>query len=383
MGKKKQYSGRLGDCSEEQLQALAAFRKEVKLMGLSNPPYDDSYLLRFLRARKFDLSKTLTMFRNFQKWREDINIEELRHFNYPELNQVKKYFPHGYFRTDKEGRPILIECIGQLRYKEMMEVTTEERFHKYYIKCYEHLLDVKFPACSRAAGKQIASTFYIMDLKGGCMKLILGKVMDFVKKVSRIGQDNYPEVLGKMFIVNAPLVFYAVWNAIKPWIDERTKSKISILGSHFQKELLEYVDAENLPDFLGGKATVNEYGEFLTNEQGPWQDYEKEINWPDGPSLSTEASNSHTLPDQNASFGKKSFNSGEEEPIDLDIGTHLVNSDPLDPHKKLEVSSEEEDHGHSHEEHLYTVPSHDDHLHQALPIRLFHTKSMPVIGAVL
>lgn len=32
----------------------------------------------------------------------------------------------------------------------------------------------------------------------------------------------------------------------------QTLEKIHILGSNFQSVLLEYIDAENLPDFLGG-----------------------------------------------------------------------------------------------------------------------------------
>ena len=30
------------------------------------------------------------------------------------------------------------------------------------------------------------------------------------------------------------------------------------------------IDPENLPDFLGGKVSVEEYGENLEKEQGPW-----------------------------------------------------------------------------------------------------------------
>jgi hypothetical protein len=39
--------------------------------------YDDLYLLRFLRARKFDLEKTLLMFKNFLKWREENNVDDV------------------------------------------------------------------------------------------------------------------------------------------------------------------------------------------------------------------------------------------------------------------------------------------------------------------
>ncbi len=46
-------------------------------MGCTNPPYDDAYLLRFLRARKFDLTKALQMWSNFVKWRQENNIDEI------------------------------------------------------------------------------------------------------------------------------------------------------------------------------------------------------------------------------------------------------------------------------------------------------------------
>lgn len=57
-----------------------------------------------------------------------------------------------------------------------------------------------------------------------------------------------------MFIINAPMLFSGVWAIVKPWLDDKTKAKIKILGSGYKKTLLEYVDEENLPDFLGGKS---------------------------------------------------------------------------------------------------------------------------------
>lgn len=41
---------------------------------------------------------------------------------------------------------------------------------------------------------------------------------------------------------------------IKIWLDEKTKNKITILGSSYKDELLKHIDADNLPDFLGGNS---------------------------------------------------------------------------------------------------------------------------------
>jgi hypothetical protein len=65
------------DCSEEQLKILGLFKKELANSGINDPRFDEAYLLRFLRARKFDLGKTLLMWNNFIKWRKDFNVDEI------------------------------------------------------------------------------------------------------------------------------------------------------------------------------------------------------------------------------------------------------------------------------------------------------------------
>jgi len=74
------------------------------------------------------------------------------------------------------------------------------------------------------------------------MKLFSGKVRALVQLASKIGQDYYPEIMGAMFIVNAPMLFTGVWAIVKGFLDERTRNKIHIKGGKYEKELLEVVD---------------------------------------------------------------------------------------------------------------------------------------------
>jgi hypothetical protein len=49
-----------------------------------------------------------------------------------------------------------------------------------------------------------------------------------IKISIRISQDYYPEMLHKMYIVNAPWIFRTVWKVAKGWVDEKTASKIQM-----------------------------------------------------------------------------------------------------------------------------------------------------------
>lgn len=66
-----------GDCSQQQLQTLDQFREHVKKMGLNTDVFDDAYLLRFLRARKFNLEKTIKMWTDFIDWRVKNNVDNI------------------------------------------------------------------------------------------------------------------------------------------------------------------------------------------------------------------------------------------------------------------------------------------------------------------
>ena len=68
----------MGDMSEEQEKQLEVFRKYIKDNNVTDhPQYDDYYLLRFLRARKFDMEKTLLMFNNFMTWRKENDVDNI------------------------------------------------------------------------------------------------------------------------------------------------------------------------------------------------------------------------------------------------------------------------------------------------------------------
>jgi len=135
------------------------------------PEYDDYFLLRFLRARKFDVNASYTMFDNFMNWRRDEDVDNVRSFAYPEVQAIKESYPHGYHNVDKQGRPIWIERIGKLNLKQLYEATTEERQLRYFVREYERMILERLPAASEAMGHRVEQGLAIIDLAGASMKL--------------------------------------------------------------------------------------------------------------------------------------------------------------------------------------------------------------------
>jgi len=254
----------------EQQSTLDQFRSDLKTEGLFvEGRHDEHTLLRFLRARKYDLPKTKLMFCNAEAWRKSFGVEELvKDFKFDELAEVQKIYPRYYHKTDKAGRPLYIEQLGKLDLKALLKITDEDRLTKYHVVSYERFLNVLCPACTKAIGRDVCQSFTILDLKGVSLRQF-ASAFGFVKRTISIAQDYYPETLGMMFVINAPLLFTSTWGMIKPLLDPVTISKIKIIGSGYQKELLSFVDAENLPAEFGG--TCNCPGGCSLSDEGPWK----------------------------------------------------------------------------------------------------------------
>lgn len=262
------------DAKEE--EAVNAFRETLLEKKLLPARHDDYHtLLRFLKARKFDMDKTVHMWAEMLNWRKEYGVDSfLKDFVYDESEEVQRWYPHGYHGVDRGGRPVYIERLGKLEPSKLMNVTTVDRFLKYHVQGFEKVFSEKFPACSIAAKRHIDSTTTVLDVHG-LNWVSFGKVAhDLVMHMQKIDGDNYPETLHQMFIVNAGNGFKLLWNTAKGFLDPRTTSKIHVLGNKFQNKLLEIIDSSQLPDFLGGTCSCPNEGGCLRSDKGPWNDPE-------------------------------------------------------------------------------------------------------------
>jgi hypothetical protein len=93
-------------------------------------------------------------------------LHMLQDFKFEEYDAVKRCYPHGFHGVDRFGRPLYIERIGVVDLSKLLQVTTIDHFVKYHISEQEKTVSVRYPACSIAAKKHIASTTAILDVKG-------------------------------------------------------------------------------------------------------------------------------------------------------------------------------------------------------------------------
>ena len=158
-----------------------------------------------------------------------------------------------------------------------------------------------------------------MDLKGvGLSKAT--QVYSYIKQVSGISQNYYPERLGKLYIINAPWGFSGIFSVVKGYLDPVTVSKIHVLGSGYQKELLAQVPKENLPEVVGG--SCNCPGGCQLSDVGPWRDpqYARPAWWEKEPSTTIHNEPSHTTPTHMPPFGQMPSASGQVAPEESGIG---------------------------------------------------------------
>ncbi|UJR31469.1 hypothetical protein I4U23_018958 [Adineta vaga] len=244
----RRYVGQLDPFEESCLVQLRKWVAETHKGKLPN----DSHLLRFLRARYFDIEKARESICHSLAWRKKNSIDRLLiDYETPEI--LQRFYPGAWGGNDRDGRPIYIVRIGEIDVRGLMKaVHGDDALIRHVVFLVEQGLK-KCEENTKIFGKPISSVCVILDFENFSVKHLYRPIFRVISQISDTVEANYPETLGRMFLTRCPRLIPVLWTIINTFVEERTREKFAILKTD---ELIEYIDEINIPDFLGGQMSV-------------------------------------------------------------------------------------------------------------------------------
>lgn len=230
-----------------QAQALAELRAllppdvEEKLINGGEEGLTEFTLLRWLRARKWNVQNTARDLIAHAQWR----IEYVPGGRILE-SEIDKELAHNkcfLLGEDKLHRPVIL-----LKAERHLPEDAEQnkRYLCYCLDAAATSIDLTRNPSGKAVG--------IFELQGfaykNCDLAALKNVFDTL-------QNHYVERLGQLYLYCAPAVFKGLWNCVYPFIDPVTREKVKfVYKEDGEAELDKMFAKEILPPELGGTAKL-------------------------------------------------------------------------------------------------------------------------------
>ncbi|KAG6695618.1 hypothetical protein I3842_09G106800 [Carya illinoinensis] len=203
-------------------------------------------LVRFLKAREWNVAKTHKMLVDCLNWRVHNEIDNIL---------AKPIIPAELYRAvrdsqlvgvsgyTKEGLPVFAIGVGLSTY----DKASVNYYVQSHIQINEYRDCVILPSASKKYGRPITTCVKVLDMTG--LKISALSQIKLMTLISTIDDLNYPEKTNTYYIVNVPYIFSACWKVVKPLLQERTRKKVQVLAGCGRDELLKIMDHASLPHF--------------------------------------------------------------------------------------------------------------------------------------
>ncbi|XP_061888628.1 SEC14-like protein 1 isoform X2 [Entelurus aequoreus] len=243
----------LGDLTPLQESCLIRLRKWLQETHKGKIPKDE-HILRFLRARDFNIDKAREILCQSLTWRKQHQVDYLLEtWSSPQV--LQDFYTGGWHHHDRDGRPLYILRLGQMDTKGLVRALGEESLLRHVLSINEEGLR-RCEENTKVFGRPISCWTCLVDLEGLNMRHLWRPGVKALLRIIEVVEANYPETLGRLLILRAPRVFPVLWTLVSPFIDENTRKKFLIYaGNDYQGPggLVDYIDKEIIPDFLGGE----------------------------------------------------------------------------------------------------------------------------------
>lgn len=169
---------------------------------------------------------------------------------------LEKYFDSWSQGVDREGRPVVYKKYGTLEVSSLIAAGASVQSLVRYHVAEQERLSLALRKASQESKTRVSAATFLMDAAGWHVGLATSDALRFLRSIAEIDSAHYPERLGRLIVINAPLVLSGVYSLVSSWLAPATRAKCRIISwqSAWRPALLELIDPEQLCDAYGGKA---------------------------------------------------------------------------------------------------------------------------------
>ncbi|RVE59086.1 hypothetical protein OJAV_G00200900 [Oryzias javanicus] len=227
---------------------------------------DDDFILRFLRARKFDQLETFRLLAQYFQFRQQ-NLDMFQSFKVDDLGIKRALmdgFPGVLESPDQHGRKILI-----------LFASNWDQSRNSFIDILRAIL-LSLEVLIENPELQINGFILIIDWSNFSFKQASKLTPNILKLAIEGLQDSFPARFGGIHFVNQPWYIHAMYTIIKPFLKDKTRKRIFLHGNNLNS-LHQLIQPECLPSEFGGTLPPYDMGMWARTLLGP--DYNDETEY--------------------------------------------------------------------------------------------------------
>ncbi|KAL3830455.1 hypothetical protein ACJIZ3_019257 [Penstemon smallii] len=252
--KKPTLDGCENSISQEQGKVNEVRRLIGPLSGKLALYCSDECILRYLRARNWNVKKAVKMLNATLKWRLEYKPEDTRWDDVAPEAETGKIYRANY--KDKYGRTVLVmrpRCQNSKSIKGQI---------KYLVYCMENAV--------MNLDEDQEQMVWLIDFHGFNLSNISIKI---TRETAHVLQEHYPERLGIAILYDPPKIFEPFWMVAKPFLEPKTANKVKFVYSddpNTNKIMDELFNMELVESAFGGKDSedfdINKYAERMRED---------------------------------------------------------------------------------------------------------------------
>ncbi|TWW70605.1 Clavesin-1 Retinaldehyde-binding protein 1-like 1 [Takifugu flavidus] len=227
---------------------------------------DDDFILRFLRARKFDQVETFRLLAQYFQFRQQ-NLDMFQSFKVDDpgiKRALMDGFPGVLENPDQQGRKILI-----------LFASNWDQSRNSFIDILRAIL-LSLEVLIENPELQINGFILIIDWSNFSFKQASKLTPNMLKLAIEGLQDSFPARFGGIHFVNQPWYIHAMYTIIKPFLKDKTRKRIFLHGNNLNS-LHQLIQPECLPSEFGGTLPPYDMGMWARTLLGP--DYSDETEY--------------------------------------------------------------------------------------------------------